>query len=49
LRNAPAHGCTLGWVGVDDGVLFVRGHTLLSISSCLVFCRSAVADPDTDP
>jgi len=35
LRNAPAHGCALGCVGVDDGVLFVRGHAPLSISADL--------------
>jgi hypothetical protein len=32
LRNAPAYGCSLGCVRVDDEVIFVRGHTVLSIS-----------------
>jgi hypothetical protein len=45
LRNAPAHGCALGCVGVDDGVLFIRGHARLSVSSCLVFCRSVASAP----
>jgi len=45
LRNAPTHGSALGGVGVDDGVLFVRGHALLSISSCMVFCRSVASAP----
>jgi hypothetical protein len=45
LCNAPAHGRALGCVGVDDGVIFVRGHAVLSISSCLLFCRSVASAP----
>ncbi len=30
LRNAPAHGRTLGRVGVDDGVFVVGTHAVLS-------------------
>jgi len=45
LRYAPAHGRALGCVGVDDEVLFVRGHAVLSISSCMVFCRSVASAP----
>ena len=37
LRNAPAHRGALGCVRIDDEVLFVRGHAVLSISSCMVF------------
>ena len=37
LRNAPAHGRSLGCVGVDDEVIAVFGHTRLSVSSGLVF------------
>ncbi len=30
LRNAPAHGCALGCVGVDDGVFVLGAHAVLS-------------------